>query len=167
MGKFAVGKNAFSISDRSGLRYRYKDMRREWNGLLVGRDEYESKHKQLEPRPRTVDPQALKDARPDRVEPEVARLLPYNPFTSGVVGTQTITVYEPSHGRSTADIVRFREVQGFDGFNKSVLENAAGYSITVTTADRYTFTVSAGAAATGSTRGGGQNATVGPVTLVN
>ena len=167
MGKFAVGKNAFSISDRSGLRYRYKDMRREWNGLLVGKDEYESKHKQLEPRPRTVDPQALKDARPDRVEPQVARLLSYNPFTSGVGGTQTITVYEPSHGRATSDIVRFRGVQGFDGFSKAVLENAAGYFITVATTDRYTFTVATGTATAGNTRGGGQNATAGPVTLVN
>ena len=47
MTKFASGKNAFAISDRSGFRYRYKDMRKEWNGLLVGRD-----------------PQALQDARP-------------------------------------------------------------------------------------------------------
>jgi hypothetical protein len=167
MGKFAVGKNAFAVSDRSGLRYRYNDMRREWNGLFVSKDEFELKHPQLEPRPRTVDPQALKDARPDRVEPAVARLLSFNAFTSGGAGSQIITVYEPGHGRSTSDVVRFREVLGFDGFNKSVLENAAGYSITVTTADRYTFTVATGTAAAGNTRGGGQNASAGPVTLVS
>lgn len=69
MSKFAQGKHAYGISDRSGFRYRYKDMRREWNGLLVGRDEYDPKHPQLGPFRKVVDAQALKDARPDRIEP--------------------------------------------------------------------------------------------------
>jgi len=69
MAKFASGKNSYAISDRSGQRYRYGDMRKEWTGLLVGPDEYEPKHPQLEPFPRVDDPQALKNARPDRVEP--------------------------------------------------------------------------------------------------
>ena len=43
MGAFASGKHAFGLSDRSGFRYRIKDMRKEWNGLLVGKDEYEEK----------------------------------------------------------------------------------------------------------------------------
>lgn len=68
MARFAVGKNSYAISDRSGLRYRYKDMRREWNGLLVGKDEYEPKHPQLEPYSRVSDAIGLKDARPDRDE---------------------------------------------------------------------------------------------------
>lgn len=53
MGRFAVGKYAYGISDRSGFRYRIKDMRKEWNGSLVGKDEYESKHPQLEPKKKT------------------------------------------------------------------------------------------------------------------
>ena len=48
MPKFASGKNAFGISDRSGFRYRYKDMKKEWTGALVGKDEFETKHPQLE-----------------------------------------------------------------------------------------------------------------------
>ena len=71
MSRFATGKDSYAISDRSGVRYRYRDMRREWNGLLVGKDKYEPKHPQLEPFPKVVDAQALKDARPDRVEPLV------------------------------------------------------------------------------------------------
>ena len=51
MPKFATGKNSYAISDRSGQRYRYQDMRKEWNGLLVGKDEYEPKHPQLYPYP--------------------------------------------------------------------------------------------------------------------
>lgn len=69
MSTFATGKHSYAISDRSGQRYRYRDMRKEWNGLLVGPDEYEPKHPQLTP-PRDVsDPEALRNARPDRVEP--------------------------------------------------------------------------------------------------
>ena len=65
MGNFASGKDAYGISDRSGFRYRLRDMRVEWNGLKVGDDEYESKHPQLEPRRKVIDPQALRDPRPD------------------------------------------------------------------------------------------------------
>jgi hypothetical protein len=65
MAKYASGKNAFAISDRSGQRYLYREMKREWNGLLVGPDEYEPKHPQLGPFRKVVDPQALKDARPE------------------------------------------------------------------------------------------------------
>ena len=70
MPRFASGKDSYAISDRSGFRYRYKDMRREWNGLLVGKDEWEQKHPQLEPFRKVFDAQALKDARPDRNENE-------------------------------------------------------------------------------------------------
>ena len=65
MSRFATGKHAFGISDRSGFRYRLKDMRREWNGLLVGKDEYEEKHPQLEPFGKVADPEAIKNARPE------------------------------------------------------------------------------------------------------
>ena len=47
MAKFASGKKAYAISDRSGQRYLYRLMRKEWNGLLVGPDEYEPKQPQL------------------------------------------------------------------------------------------------------------------------
>ena len=66
---FASDKNAYGISDRSGFRYRLRDMRREWTGALVGPDEYEPKHPQLEPPKPGPDPQALRNPRPDRVEP--------------------------------------------------------------------------------------------------
>ena len=37
MSKYASDRNAYGISDRSGFRYRLRDMRKEWNGLLVGK----------------------------------------------------------------------------------------------------------------------------------
>jgi|TARA_R100000458_G_scaffold1274_1_gene1073 hypothetical protein len=65
MARFARGKHAYGISDRSGFRYRLRDMRLEWNGSLVGKDEFEAKHPQLEPKRVFADAQALRNARPD------------------------------------------------------------------------------------------------------
>lgn len=99
MGKFAVGKNAYGISDRSGFRYKLNEMKREWNGLLVGKDEWEKKQPQLEPRRTITDPQALRNPRPDRVEPmdvyvglptpDAPDLRPVTGF--GQVGSVTVT----------------------------------------------------------------------------
>lgn len=68
MSRFASGKYAWGISDRSGFRYRLREMKKEWNGLLVGPDEFEPKHPQLEPPNVSPDPQALRDPRPDNAE---------------------------------------------------------------------------------------------------
>ena len=75
MAKYATGKNSYSISDRSGFRYQYKLMKKEWNGLLVGPDEYEPKHPQLGPFRKVVDPQALVNARPQPDNPTSAFLV--------------------------------------------------------------------------------------------
>ena len=77
----ATGKYAKFISDRSGMEFPYKEMRVEWNGARVHMSEYEKKHPQLEPKRFTAEPQGLRNARPARVEPAVARLLDSNPFT--------------------------------------------------------------------------------------
>jgi len=65
---FASGKKSYGISDRSGFRYRLRDMKKEWTGALVGPDEFEPKHPQLNPPRHRADPQALKDPRPDQPE---------------------------------------------------------------------------------------------------
>ena len=65
MARFATGKDAYGISDRSGFRYRLREMRKEWNGSLVGPDEYEPKHPQLEPIRAIPDAEALRNPRPD------------------------------------------------------------------------------------------------------
>ncbi|MAJ58448.1 MAG: hypothetical protein CMI74_10375 [Candidatus Pelagibacter sp.] len=166
MARYASGKKAWGYSDRSGFRYRLRDMIKEWNGLKVGVDEYEAKHPQLEPNYPGPDPTALYEPRPDsRTEVSVENLLGLNPFLSGSSGSAVITVIEKSHGRSTSDTVRFRDTVGFDGFTSAVLNNASGYSITKVSDDTYTFTASSGTATTGNLRGGGNKATSGPVTL--
>ena len=75
MGRFATGKFAYGISDRSGFRYKLNEMKREWTGMLVGRDEYEPKQPQLEPRVKAVDPQALQILDPDVTEPVLWRFV--------------------------------------------------------------------------------------------
>ena len=107
MSKFATGKHAFGISDRSGFRYRLKDMRKEWNGLLVGRDEWEEKHPQLQPLRAVPDPQALRNPRPEQDLTEQREIQygydpvgfrdipgitpPNNLVATGFVGTVTVS----------------------------------------------------------------------------
>ncbi len=140
MARYASGKKAYGYSDRSGFRYRLREMRKEWNGLKVGPDEYEPKHPQLEPNYPGPDPTALYEPRPDsRTEVSVENLLGLNPFLS-TASSASITVIEPSHGRSTSDTVRFRDATGFDGFTATVLNNSSGYAITKVDDNTYTFT---------------------------
>ena len=68
---YASGKHALGICDRCGWQCKYLDMKKEWTGMLVGFDEFEQKHPQLKPVRSFSDPQALKNPRPDRVEPIV------------------------------------------------------------------------------------------------
>jgi len=165
MPRFASGTRALGISDRSGRAYHLNDMIKEWNGLLVGRDEYEPKQPQLTPSRHKADPQALKISRPDRTEPAVLVLLSFNALKSSSSGSNVITVTEPGHGRSTGDTVRFRDVEAFDGFTETVLEVDTGRTITKVDDDNYTFTASSGTATVGNIRGGGGVASAGPVTL--
>ena len=159
----AVGKYAKFISDRSGLEFPYTEMRIEWNGARVHYSEYEKKHPQLEPKRFQAEPQGLRNARPDRVEPAVARLLGPNPFAI-TSGSTTITVTELDHGRSSNDTVRFRNVEGSPGGVASTAYTASiGFSITVTTTDKYTFTL--GSTPNITEESGGMTVTAGPVTL--
>jgi hypothetical protein len=160
---FAKGKHAKAISDRSGMEFPYNEMVKEWNGHFVHKSELETKHPQLELKSRSGDSQGLRDARPARTENEVAALLGNNPF-SITASSQTITVTEINHGRSSSDTVRFRNVRGSPGgVSASTFENSSGFSITVTTTDKYTFSL--GATPSVTEKGGGPTVSAGPVSL--
>ena len=176
MGKWASGKYALGISDRSGAAYPLRNMRKEWTGMLVGWDEWEAKQPQLNPLRAPADAQALRNSRPDRTAPAVTVLLQFNPFRSGSSGSSVITVTEPGNGKSTGDTVRFRSTENFDGFTSSALEDADGYSITIVTesdgsasTSRYTFDISSSGSSetssTGNIPGGGGTASAGPLTV--
>ena len=64
MGKYASGKFAKRISDRSGMAFPYNEMVQEWNGSWVHISEFEPKQPQLEPLPIVTDPQSLQNAKP-------------------------------------------------------------------------------------------------------
>ena len=64
MAKFATGKYAKAISDRSGMEFPYKEMVKEWNGSLVHLSEFEPKQPQIRRRRTSADAIALQDVRP-------------------------------------------------------------------------------------------------------
>ena len=162
MSKLSRGKYAQAISDRSGMAFPYNEMVKEWNGSLVHVSEFEAKQPQLEPTRFTGDPEGLSNARPARVEPATQNLLPSNPF-SITASDQTITVTEPSHGRTVSQTVRFRNVDGSPGgLAYTVFENSSGFSITSITTNTYTFEL--GSTPTLSGNFGGEFVTAGPVT---
>jgi len=181
----ARGKYAKAISDRSGMEFPYNEMMREWNGSLVHRSEFETKHPQLEIRAKHGEEQGLMNARPDRTENEVIAILGPNPFETIAASSGIINVSEFAHGRSTSDTVRFRGTlstsatfnnpKNFDGITGANVAKSAGYSITVGKRDSsgtitqtdnfYHFTVDTNTATSGGVSGGGENCSAGPATL--
>ena len=156
---YAKGKYAKFISDRSGLEFPYTEMVKEWNGMRVHTSEYEPKAPQLMPQEHQPDPIALENARPARTEKPVERLLGLNPFTHEATSS-LIKVFEPGHGRTTGDTVRFRDATGP---LSSTINADAGKTITVVDDDFYTFSV--GIASSTTVISGGGVASAGPVTL--
>jgi len=109
MGRYASGKHALAISDRSGMAFPYTEMVREWNGSLVHTSEFEAKQPQLSPKPVGSDPQALYNPRPQPNSKTSLILLDNNPFTSIIYsGTTYINIYSEDHQRVAGSIVRFR-----------------------------------------------------------
>jgi len=69
MAKLASGKKSVAISDRSGFKIKYTDLKTTWDGLRVEPSEWEPKHPQLTPAKNVVDATALFQPRPDN-DPE-------------------------------------------------------------------------------------------------
>jgi hypothetical protein len=191
MSNLSRGKYSYMISDRSGQRFPYQEMVQEWNGSWVHISEYEPKQPQLEPKPTTADPEGLRYAHPDRIEPPVIIELTPNPFsTVKYAGNTYINVFSQNHGRSTGNVVRFRgppqvntvgtpsredsfdSVPSFDGVTD--ISRSQGFTITVGKIDslglvsdplNYFYFQSTDTATTGDVSGGGAQCSAGPVTL--
>jgi len=69
MAKLASGKKSVAISDRSGFKIKYTDLKTTWDGLRVEPSEWEPKHPQLTPAKNVIDATALFQPRPDN-DPE-------------------------------------------------------------------------------------------------
>ena len=87
---FAQGKEAYGICDITGFRYRRREMKKTWDGLIVGPDQWSPKHPQLDPKPTPVDPEAIKEARPDSVEDNIFFVV-YTNVGDGILGTKLDT----------------------------------------------------------------------------
>ena len=194
MSKYATGKYAKAISDRSGLEFPYREMVREWNGSFVHVSEFEPKQPQLEPKPQSADGIALRHVRTARTENDVPYSIPENGFETYQAGSGVINVTAPGHGLTNGTTYRFRGspalVTGgggtfqynnpadFDGITGANIAKAAGYAITTgifrdgarvstdyAVANFFYFTVDTDTATSGSIKGGGVGCSVGPVTL--
>ena len=210
MPKYATGKYAKAISDRSGMEFPYREMVREWNGSFVHVSEFEPKQPQLEPKPLSADGISLRHVRPGRAEPTVLLNLRNDPFETFKAGSAIINVFAPGHGLTNGTTHRFRgsvktspgtgtpynpntgasgtavsgfsSILNFDGISGSNIERSAGYTITtglyktvsgidqrITTdyslSNFFHFTVATNTATVGQTRGGGNDCSVGPVSL--
>ena len=69
MAKYAKGKKSLAISDISGLRVPYTQLKTTWDGLRVSPEDFDPKQPQLTPAKNVVDATALFNPRPD-TDPE-------------------------------------------------------------------------------------------------
>ena len=87
MAKYAKGKHAVFIDDRTGFKRPYKNARTEWTGMRVDKSEFTSKHPQLEPQ------KYIKGARGNVL---------FKPRTDNDLAGQTTTVrLGPLHGKAS------------------------------------------------------------------
>ena len=193
MGKYATGKYAKAISDRSGMEFPYREMVKEWNGAFVHVSEFEPKQPQLEPKPQSPDGVALLHVRTDRTEPATTVRIPDNGFETYEAGSRIINVFSPGHGLVNGTTYRFRgpptisaggnvfqysNPENFDGITGANIAKSTGYAITTglykndarvttdySTSNYLHFTVDTDTATSGSVKGGGYGCSVGPVTI--
>src|SRR6056300_1032577 len=78
MAKLASGKKSVAISDRSGFKIKYTDLKTTWDGLRVEPSEWEPKHPQLTPAKNVIDATALFQPRPDNDPENVDIFYGYN-----------------------------------------------------------------------------------------
>ncbi|MBQ58866.1 hypothetical protein CL642_07745 [bacterium] len=78
MAKYARGKKSQAISDRSGLRVPYTQLKTTWDGLRVAPEDWEPKNPQLTPAKNVVDATALFNPRPDNDPENVEVFIGYN-----------------------------------------------------------------------------------------
>ena len=121
MGKYARGKHAVLIDDRSGFKIRYKDARTEWTGFRVYKGDWEPKQPQLDPEMyiQGGDPSVLYKPRPPQST------------------SDTIVSLGPLHGKFSgqcaANLGRVAIGAGEDaqGFQATGVLNSTGIAIAV------------------------------------
>jgi hypothetical protein len=130
MPKYASGRFAKRISDRSGLAFPYNEMVKEWNGSTVHISEFEPKHPQLDPRYHPTDPQSLQNARGQTIDATVD--IGVNLFATNIFGSvqQTITQFNPIPSPGAFETVIVNTMQPEES-NKEVKMNSFVGRVTV------------------------------------
>lgn len=78
MAKRAKGKKSYAISDISGFKVPYRQLKTTWDNLRVEPEEFEHKHPQLTPVKNIFDATSLLNPRPDNDPENVEIYLAYN-----------------------------------------------------------------------------------------
>jgi len=122
MGKYARGKHAVLIDDRSGFKIRYKDARTEWTGFRVYKGDWEPKQPQLDPEMyiQGGDPSVLYKPRPPQ-------------STSDTI-VQLGSLYGKWSGQCAGNLGRVTAAQPADapsGFQATGVLNNTGIAIAV------------------------------------
>ena len=107
MAKFATGKKSKAISDISGFRVPYPQLKTTWDNLRVEPEEYSPKHPQLTPAKNVVDATALLNPRPDN-DPENVEIL--------IGFTSSITLSRLARSQQSIGITTFGRI-GFVGIS--------------------------------------------------
>ena len=130
MPKYASGRFAKRISDRSGLAFPYNEMVKEWNGSTVHISEFEPKHPQLDPRYHPTDPQSLQNAKPQIISANVD--LGINLYATNIFGVvqQTISQFNPIPAPGAFETVIVNTMQPNES-NKEVKLNSFLGTVTV------------------------------------
>jgi len=130
MAKYASGRFAKRISDRSGMAFPYNEMVKEWNGSTVHQSEFEPKHPQLDPRYHPTDPQSLQNAKPQIISANVD--LGINLYATNIFGVvqQTISQFNPIPAPGAFETVIVNTMQPNES-NKEVKLNSFLGTVTV------------------------------------
>jgi len=120
MAKLASGKKSVAISDRSGFKIKYTDLKTTWDGLRVEPSEWEPKHPQLTPAKNVVDATALFQPRPDNDPENVSIFYGYS--------TQNIFASRVERSQKGVGIVGVGSVGVLDTIRADMKVDATGVS---------------------------------------
>ena len=134
MAKRAKGKKSYAISDISGFKVPYRQLKTTWDNLRVEPEEFETKHPQLTPVKNIFDATSLLNPRPDNDPENVEIYLAYN--YDWTVDPKTISRSTPSCkgsiGLRSTDLETSFTLTGVGGLGESGAGIGARiYAITV------------------------------------
>ena len=117
MARYASGKNSQAISDISGAKVPYTQLKTTWNNLRVEPSEFDPKHPQLTPAKNVIDATALRDPRPSTDVENVVIDFAFtnNIFLSRVERSQIGTNIHASGNVGTVSFVIEEEQTGVEG----------------------------------------------------